>query len=891
MVAHVIPMVAAFLAFQAEASVVVHGVVLDPRGKPLAKADVAVAVAALVLNQSCPILARTSSGAEGAFRLEVPRHWFSRPATFLSLWAYHPEFAVGVRRVEKPADGPTPTVSISLAEPSKRTFSVLGADKMPMAGVRLCPRLYNGGGASLIQTPDEWTERLTVRTDDHGIATLRYLPPGLQPVTMRVAGPGFASHTVPLAVRGRTLDDSLTLGHPSRLVGVIRTAEGHPVAGAELEVWAQNRRVMPRAPRSTLTLTDPPNRIVFDSGPVRTRSDGAFQTPPQLLTGLMYRVVVRHDGFEPAASDWGTLETVRSAVPPIRLRPLRKITGQIRDRAGSPVRGARVFMAGGRPSSTTDSEGRFALENVKPGRSFVLAEAAGFRFAGCPVNPASQSGGLALTVSRTSEPPERPMTTLPGAITTERSRALARRLLEPCIEFAIGKDDPQAELQTLQALAKLDPARTLELLQEAKIDSHPYRGGVLFGVAERLAVDDLVEAEAVLNSNRDPVAGGRVLLARALPASDRVRKSALLDRATVEIRAAPDGPYKISVMGGIADCRLDLGEVEKARALFRDALKMVEAQPPMTRGQLGPFLAKLARVEPDKAMSLIESVRQPATRLLAYAEAANALAIEHPGQAERYYDRLENANRPNFHARKSFVAMQLCRAMARSDAPRARRIAAALETREERACAWACLAAGLAGRDQAGAREALERAIHEIDDLLKPPTTPGQVDPNNSVHGGLVFNLAPAGAILPMVEKVDPDRVPEVFWRAVALVPEFDPVGDDFLENNVIAAQVCLFSRYDRQAASILFEPVRRATSGRIQDSSAPLGFPVVRAWLCLDPEAIVKLVEATPIANEFGTGLSSNKGRLALVEFLSTPSSQVWNDIWPMVAHVPLDE
>ncbi len=188
----------------------------------------------------------------------------------------------------------------------------------------------------------------------------------------------------------------------------------------------------------------------------------------------------------------------------------------------------------------------------------------------------------------------------------------------------------------------------------------------------------------------------------------------------------------------------------------------------MTRGQLGPFLAKLARVEPDKAMSLIESVRQPATRLLAYAEAANALAIEHPGQAERYYDRLENANRPNFHARKSFVAMQLCRAMARSDAPRARRIAAALETREERACAWACLAAGLAGRDQAGAREALERAIHEIDDLLKPPTTPGQVDPNNSVHGGLVFNLAPAGAILPMVEKVDPDRVPEVFWRGGA---------------------------------------------------------------------------------------------------------------------------
>ncbi len=886
---HIIPLVAAFLAFQADASVVLQGVVVDPHGKPLPKVDVA--VAALLLDRSCPILARTSSGAEGAFRLEVPRHWFSRPATFLSVWAYRPGFAVAVRRLETLADGTTQSVPLSLGEPSKQTFSVLGTDKLPMAGVRLCPRLYSSGGASLFQTPDEWIERLTVRTDEHGIATLTYLPPGLEPLTMRVAGPGFASHNLPLPVRGRTFDDSLTLGRPSRLVGVIRTAEGHPVEGAQVEVWAQNRRVMPRGPRSTLIVTDPPNRIAFDSGAVRTGSDGAFQTPPQLLAGLMYRLVVRHDGFEPAASDWVTLETVRSAVPPMRLRPLRKITGQIRDREGRPVTGLRVFMPGGSPSSTTDTEGRFTLENVKPGRGFVLAEAAGFRFTGWPVDPAAQSDGLALTIGRTSEPPERTMATLPGVIPAEKARELARRLLEPCIQFSIGKEDPQAERQTLQALAKLDPARTLELLQKAKIDSHPFRGSVLLAVAERLAVDDLVEAEAVLNSTRVPAAGARVLLARALPASDRVGKSAVLDRATVEIRAAPDGPYKISVMGGIADCRLDLGEVEKARALFRDALKMVEAQPPMTRGQLGPFLAKLARVEPDKAMSLIEGIRQAPTRLLAYADAANALAIDHPDQAERFYDRLENASRPNFHARKSFVAMQICRAMASSDAPRARRIAAALDTREERACAWACVATGLAGRDQAGAREALEQAIHEIDDLLKLGKTPGQVNPSNSFQGGLVFNLAPAGAILPMVEKVDPDRVAEVFWRAVALVPELDPAGDDALKTNAAAAHVCLLSCYDRQVASILFEPVRHGTSGRLQDSSAPLGFSVVRAWLCLDPEAIVKRVEATPIANEFSMSLSSNSRRFALVEFLSTPSSQVWKDLWPMVAHVPLDE
>lgn len=47
--------------------------------------------------------------------------------------------------------------------------------------------------------------------------------------------------------------------------------------------------------------------------------------------------------------------------------------------------------------------------------------------------------------------------------------------------------------------------------------------------------------------------------------------------------------------------------------------------PPLSRRQEGTFLAKLARVEPDKAMALIEGIRQAPGRMLAYADAAKAL--------------------------------------------------------------------------------------------------------------------------------------------------------------------------------------------------------------------------------------------------------------------------
>ena len=84
-----------------------------------------------------------------------------------------------------------------------------------------------------------------------------------------------------------------------------------------------------------------------------------------------------------------------------------------------------------------------------------------------------------------------------------------------------------------------------------------------------------------------------------------------------------------------------------------------------------------------------------------------------------------------------------------------------------RASAWAYVALGLAEKDKAGASEAIDRAIQEIDRLRE--SGPGR-EPATYVAGtGYLYSTNPAAMILPIVERIAPERLADVFWRAVAL--------------------------------------------------------------------------------------------------------------------------
>ena len=128
------------------------------------------------------------------------------------------------------------------------------------------------------------------------------------------------------------------------------------------------------------------------------------------------------------------------------------MTGQIKDRQGRAVAGARVFLPSGGPATTTDAEGRFALAGINPGKTVILAEKAGFRLQGWLVDPSAQADMGSLTLARTSEAPGQVIKPLADPIPPEESRALADRLLEPFL-----RDAPEKGDDTRQAAGDLRP--------------------------------------------------------------------------------------------------------------------------------------------------------------------------------------------------------------------------------------------------------------------------------------------------------------------------------------------------------------------------------------------------------------------------------------------------
>ena len=205
--------------------------------------------------------------------------------------------------------------------------------------------------------------------------------------------------------------------------------------------------------------------VRLDPQPLKTGPQGAFQTPPTLLNGSTYRVSIRHDGFVPFVSDWVTLDGERATIPAIRLQPLQKLTGQIQDRQGRAVAGARVFLPAGGPATTTDAQGRFTLAGINPGKAVILAEQAGFRLQGWLVDPSAQAEVGSLTLVRTSEAPGPVMKPMADPIPPEESRALADRLLEPYLHDPMENDDDELRLKAISALSEFDLDRALELLQ------------------------------------------------------------------------------------------------------------------------------------------------------------------------------------------------------------------------------------------------------------------------------------------------------------------------------------------------------------------------------------------------------------------------------------------
>ncbi len=134
---------------------------------------------------------------------------------------------------------------------------------------------------------------------------------------------------------------------------------------------------------------------------------------------------------------------------------------------------------------------------------------------------------------------------------------------------------------------------------------------------------------------------------------------------------------------------------------------------------------------------------------------------------------------------------------------------------------------------------------------------------------------------MPLVERIAPDRVAEVFWRAVALFAPGDDPRIDFGGDNALPCEAALLSRYDHDVAAVLFEPVAAFVRSRSLRGGSDLIPGVLVALTCLDPRTAVEVVEGLPAAKNLDVNERSNWARITVAELLAKPPDRRWMGVW----------
>lgn len=205
---------------------------------------------------------------------------------------------------------------------------------------------------------------------------------------VRVTAPGYAptlaegDGTVQVPTNDAVVRHDIRLVEGGALEGSVRTAEGTPVAGAQVEVSAVAAALRGRVR----------DLVVVSDGAGGWRVVG-------VPSGVDLRVVARHDGWAPAEQGplrlrEGQRQSVDLVLGPGATLPLR-----VQDEGGRPLGGARVRWGMLGPGSEehvqrgdayradgalgtrvllTDREGRVRIEHLEPGRLLLRVELEGY---------------------------------------------------------------------------------------------------------------------------------------------------------------------------------------------------------------------------------------------------------------------------------------------------------------------------------------------------------------------------------------------------------------------------------------------------------------------------------------------------------------------------------
>jgi hypothetical protein len=184
-----------------------------------------------------------------------------------------------------------------------------------------------------------------------------YRVPAERTAQVRVFHPDFASQAV--AMYGADAG-SVLLEQGTRVAGVVTDASGRPAAGAE--IWLDDSLPAGR--------TDAQGRFVIEHA---------------------------HDGWQQVTARRGRLVAAgarRSGRLALRLGPARTLSGTVREEGTrAPLEGVTVTAFEGRPSgrAVTDTQGRYAIDDLAPGTYRVWAAGSGLT-----MSPQAASAGEAV---------------------------------------------------------------------------------------------------------------------------------------------------------------------------------------------------------------------------------------------------------------------------------------------------------------------------------------------------------------------------------------------------------------------------------------------------------------------------------------------------------------
>jgi hypothetical protein len=826
------------------------GTAIDPQG-PMIEAEVVLAQGPAP-DGSVPILARATTDSEGRFSIAAPDPgWRPGRDVWPCLFSYRAGSGLVASVAALRQDRSSP-IGLNVDAAGRRTITLRGVDGRPMAGVRLAPLAVRPVESNYapVAIPEVLVERMEVTTGPDGRAVLACLSPGTNLISIRVAIPGQGTQALVLRESDFTSGSvTLDLKPAGRIAGNVVLADGRPAAGAAVEVWSLAGRYGRPAP------------VRFDSGPIRTGADGRFLMPPGLLAGVKYRALVRADGSRPVLTEWATPPdrpdgTVDLA--DVALTPQRALAGRVVDRRGQPVAGAEVIAGGEGVSTATDERGAFRLDGLDAGRSFLVVRRDGFRIDGRLVGAGENE--IEFVPARFDEPARRPMTTLPGPLPLDERRRLARRVLEPfrVKVLARGEDSPKA--WAIRSLMVFDPQAAIEALGRTTFQQPgDYLSFLKCEISGRLARDDVAAAVILAETIAEPHwrANALVEICAGLPADQADRKRQLIDRALAAARAEPLAKRKVWYLGEVAGLLLDLGEAERARAVFAEGLALARKLGPDGSDAIAVFASRLGQVDLAAALELIGHDDGEDDYALAIGNLAARIAATQPAEAERLIGTIRGRRRG------LGAVFRACQNMAPADLSRARRIATALDDAGMRSAALIFAAYGLPASERTAPRDLIIRQALRGFDRSSGPADRGRW-------------LLPA--LMPLAEAMDPALVPEFFWRTIADLGVANDPRSEYGRYDVLG-QAILLARYDRAVAAALLEPAAKASPARGHDAGEMTPSEVILLGV-IDPRRAAAAVEAMPEPTDLGTD-GANWSRIILSEAIGDDDTGRWKRIW----------